>query len=130
MANGRYSLSVSGRFSAAHTLPACPPCDRLHGHTWRVRATWIFTDLDAKGMGENFSVLKSALKSFILDLCDHAYLNELEPFARTEPTAENLAKVFFFILKDRFNPGPSGSIQRVEVWEGEDSSAAFEILPD
>ena len=130
MASGRYSLSVSGHFSAAHTLADCPPCDRLHGHTWKVQATWIFSDLDNKGMGENFSVLKGALKSLILDRYDHAHLNELEPFTQADPTAENLAKAFFLILREQFDPGPSGTIQRVEVWEGENSCAAYETVPD
>ncbi len=124
--NGRFILSVEGHFSASHTLPGCPPCDKLHGHTWKVRATWVFTDLDDKGMGANFSVLEDALSTHILEVYDHGHLNELEPFDHVDPTAENLAKTFFCILKDRFEPGPSGSIHRVEVWEDPGNCAAYE----
>ncbi|NIM20691.1 MAG: 6-carboxytetrahydropterin synthase QueD [Candidatus Latescibacteria bacterium] len=122
----RYVLSVEGYFSASHTLPDCPPCDRLHGHTWKVRASWAFTELDDQGMGKNFVVLKEALSTHILETYDHGHLNDLEPFDRTSPTAENLAREFFFILKKNFDPGTSGSMERVEVWEGSGSCAAFE----
>jgi 6-pyruvoyltetrahydropterin/6-carboxytetrahydropterin synthase len=89
----------------------------------------MFTDLDDKGMGENFTILKGALRTLILERFDHTHLNELEPFTRQDPTAENLAKAFFLILKEHYNPGPNGAIHRVEVWEGEDSCAAYEIAP-
>jgi 6-pyruvoyltetrahydropterin/6-carboxytetrahydropterin synthase len=124
--SGRFLLSVDGRFSASHTLPDCPPCDRLHGHTWTVRATWVFTDLDDKGMGINFSVLQQKLDELILHVYDHNHLNDLDPFDRLPPTAENLAKAFFLRLRDNYDPGPAGVLQRVEVWEGSTCCAAYE----
>lgn len=124
--SGRFILSVDGRFSASHTLPDCPPCDRLHGHTWRVRATWVFTGLDDKGMGMNFSVLKRQLDTHIVDVYDHNHLNDLEPFDRLPPTAENLAKAFFQCLQKNYDPGPAGHLYRVEVWEGSSCCAAYD----
>ena len=124
--SGRFILSVDGRFSASHTLPDCPPCDRLHGHTWKVRATWVFTDLDDKGMGMNFSVLQQQLDTHILNVYDHNHLNNLKPFDQILPTAENLAKVFFLRLQKNYNPGSAGILQKVEVWEGSSCCAAYE----
>lgn len=123
---GRFVLSVEGSFSASHTLPDCPPCDRLHGHTWKVRTTWVFTGLDDKGMGMNFSVLKEKLDTHILRVFDHNHLNDLAPFDRLLPTAENLAKVFFLRLQEIDRDGASGALRRVEVWEGSDCCAAYE----
>ena len=88
--------------------------------------TWAFADLDPRGMGKDFSALKDALSTRILDVYDHQHLNDLEPFDDTSPTAENLAREFFFILKKNFDPGPSGYLERIEVWEGSGNRAAYE----
>ena len=123
---GMFTLSAECRFAASHVLPGCPPCDNLHGHTWTVRAHWSFSGLDELGMGINFRVLKNALGEHIKDRFDHRHLNDEPPFDDVLPTAENLAMAFFGILRDRFDVGPNGRLTRVEVWEGPESSAAYE----
>lgn len=121
-----FSLSVECRMAASHVLPGCPPCDRLHGHTWTVRAHWAFYELDEHGMGVNFRALKMLLEKEIRERYDHRHLNDIPPFDRTPPTAENLAREAFRVLTDGFDPGPSGRLARVEVWEGPESCAAYE----
>jgi 6-pyruvoyltetrahydropterin/6-carboxytetrahydropterin synthase len=86
----------------------------------------VFTDLDDKGMGMNFSVLQQQLDTHILNVYDHNHLNDLDPFDRLLPTAENLAKAFFLRLTDNFDPGPAGILHKVEVWEGSSCCAAYE----
>ena len=51
-----FLLSAEATFSAAHTLPGVPLCDRMHGHNWRVRVTVRVdaTELDQHGMGVDF----------------------------------------------------------------------------
>lgn len=122
----KFVVSVECRFSASHTLPGCPPCDRLHGHTWKVRVSWAFSKLDGSGMGANFSTLKGVLESKIKRPFDHRHFNDTSPFDKMNPTAENIAKVFFLILKDGLDPGLGGRLERVEVWEGPDNSVSYE----
>jgi 6-pyruvoyltetrahydropterin/6-carboxytetrahydropterin synthase len=124
--SGTFTLSVQCRLAASHVLPGCPPCDRMHGHTWTVRARWAFTDLDEHGMGVNFHDLKQALREHVHARYDHRHLNDIAPFDTTPPTAENLAREVYRILSAGFDPGPRGRLAGIEVWEGPESCAAYE----
>ncbi len=124
--SGFYTLSVENKLSVSHVLTDCPPCDTLHGHTWRVRAEWVFSGLDQGGMGVNFRLLKNVLREVIVDKYDHRHLNEISPFDRIPPTAENFAREIFTALKNGFDPGPKGRLARVELWEGPDAFAAYQ----
>ncbi len=123
--SGVFTLSVECKISASHVLPGCPPCDRMHGHTWTVRAHWDFTALDASGMGVNFHDLKGALRLQVRDRFDHRHLNDIPPFDDIPATAENLAKEVFGLLSASFDAGDAGRLARVEVWEGPESCAAY-----
>jgi 6-pyruvoyltetrahydropterin/6-carboxytetrahydropterin synthase len=124
--SGTFTLSVQCRLAASHVLPGCPPCDRLHGHTWTVRAFWTFAGLDASGMGANFRDLKEALREQVRARYDHRHLNDIPPFDTSPPTAENLAREVFRVLASQVDTGPNGHLARVEVWEGPESCAAYE----
>ncbi len=123
--SGVFTLSVQCRLASSHVLPGCPPCDRLHGHTWTVRAFWEFSGLDEHGMGANFRDLKAMLGREVHDRFDHRHLNDIAPFSTVPPTAENLAREVFTILRERPLPGPRGRLARVEVWEGPEACAAY-----
>ncbi|MBI4719857.1 MAG: 6-carboxytetrahydropterin synthase [Chitinivibrionia bacterium] len=124
--SGKYTITVETSFSASHILPDCPPCDRLHGHTWKVKASWSYTRLDDKGMGDNFANLKALLNAEIRSRFDHTHLNEAAPFDALRPTAENLVREFFLILKKGSAAVSSGKLERVEVWEGPESFVSYE----
>ena len=124
--SGSYTLSVENKLSVSHVLADCSPCDRLHGHTWRVRAEWVFTDLNGVGMGVDFRVLKDVLKREVGEKYDHRHLNDVSPFDEVQPTAENFAREVYKRLNSSFDPGPVGRLKRVEVWEGPEAFAAYE----
>lgn len=124
--SGFFTLSVQCRLAASHVLPGCPPCDRMHGHTWTVRAYWSFRALDDAGMGMNFRDLKAALREHVHGRYDHRHLNDIPPFDSTPPTAENLAREVYRVLAAAVDAGPRGRLARVEVWEGPESCAAYE----
>jgi 6-pyruvoyltetrahydropterin/6-carboxytetrahydropterin synthase len=91
-----------------------------------VRVFWEFTSLDEHGMGANFRDLKDVLRREVHDRYDHRHLNDLPPFDRVPPTAENLAREVYGLLRTRFTTGPRGRLVRVEVWEGPEACAAYE----
>jgi 6-pyruvoyltetrahydropterin/6-carboxytetrahydropterin synthase len=91
-----------------------------------VRAFWSFTDLDEHGMGTNFRDLKVLLGQEVHERYDHCHLNDIAPFDRVPPTAENLAREVFRILRDRMHANGRGRLVRVEVWEGPEACAAYE----
>lgn len=82
-------------FDAAHSLPNSDgPCRRLHGHTYHVTviARGQTQPLDGRaeeGMVIDFTRIKTVFKERIEARCDHQFLNETVPVART--TAELLA---------------------------------------
>ena len=114
-----FLLSTEAAFSAAHTLPGVDMCARMHGHNWRVRVT-VRLDaarLDAHGMGVDFRVLEQMTRDAVTDF-EHRYLNELEPFAGSAPTAEAIARVVAERVDARLGGHPSAArVLEVELWE-------------
>jgi len=77
-------------------------------------------------MGANFRDLKQILRSEVHERYDHRHLNDIAPFDRVPPTAENLAREVFRMLTERVIAGVHGGLTRVEVWEGPEACAAYE----
>jgi 6-pyruvoyltetrahydropterin/6-carboxytetrahydropterin synthase len=121
-----YLLTVTGSFSSAHALRDYGgPCERLHGHNWRVEVTVSAGELDDRGLAIDFRVLRDHLGE-ICDRLDHRLLNELEPFDRLNPTSENLARYLAGDMESRLRGAePPVRVREVRVWESEGSSAAW-----
>jgi len=117
----KYEISVEKYFSAAHALREYKgKCERLHGHNWRVLVVVGAQKLNSIGMVMDFSELKKMLEIAFSNL-DHSFLNETEPFDKTNPTAENIAEYILNKIKAQL---PSGVLaQKVCVWESEASCA-------
>lgn len=112
---GIYELTIKGHFDAAHSLYDYPgECRHLHGHTWDVEVTVTARELDGIGIVYDFKRLKQDLNA-VLDLYDHKHLNDIEPFDRISPTAENLAKVIFEKLEAVVDE--SVKVKEIAVWE-------------
>jgi len=81
-----YYTEKSFEISASHHLTVSyeSKCSRLHGHNWQITIYCRARELNADGMVEDFSKVKSKIK----DALDHQNLNEVLPF---NPTAENIA---------------------------------------
>lgn len=110
-----YELTVKSHFDAAHALHGYPGvCYRLHGHTWDVEVTVVGDELDELGILYDFKLLKDDLDK-VLQRYDHVYLNEIPPFTKTSPTAENLARVIFEALAQ--SVAPCVAVTEVVVWE-------------
>jgi len=121
-----YLLTVTGSFSSAHALRGYGgPCERLHGHNWRVEATVSAESLDDQGLAIDFRVLREHLGK-ICDRLDHRFLNELEPFDRLNPTSEILAKYLAGELESKLKgTDPPVRVHEVRVWESDGASAAW-----
>jgi 6-pyruvoyltetrahydropterin/6-carboxytetrahydropterin synthase len=112
----RYRLTVVAEFAAAHILREYPgECSRLHGHNWKVEVEVEATALDQYGMGMDFKVIKEATRTLAARL-DHRHLNDIEPFDRINPTAENIAAWFYRGLSEMLN-APTVRVAGVTIWE-------------
>jgi hypothetical protein len=91
-----------------------------------VRAFWSFSSLDEHGMGVNFRDLKDVLRREVHDRYDPRHLNDIAPFDRVPPTADESCARGIRCAAGASTPGPRGRLVRVEVWEGPEACAAYE----
>ncbi|MBC8520200.1 MAG: 6-carboxytetrahydropterin synthase QueD [Gammaproteobacteria bacterium] len=122
--SGRFTLQVISDFSAAHSLRGYPgDCQHLHGHNWKVEVEVTSAELDELGMVIDFKKIKQATKE-ATDRLDHQYLNDVPPFDKINPTAENIAHTFFTEISNSINH-QQVEVESVTVWETERSSARY-----
>lgn len=120
-----YKLSVTDWFSSAHFLRQYKgKCENLHGHNWKVRVCVSGNKLDKTGMLLDFTDMKKYLKQ-VISYLDHKLLNEIEPFDKINPTAENIAS--FIFEKMKVAETENAKIHEVEVWESRTSSAIISL---
>ncbi|MEJ2355027.1 MAG: 6-carboxytetrahydropterin synthase QueD [candidate division WOR-3 bacterium] len=110
-----YKTFIETTFSAAHQLRDYKgSCGELHGHTWKVRVEIETHRLDKAGMTIDFKDLKTKADSIIREF-DHHCINQVSPFDKENPTAENLAKIVYKRLKEIL---PENIVvSEVTVWE-------------
>ena len=119
-----YYSAITATFSSAHALRNyCGKCERLHGHNWRVEVTVGSTELDAAGMGLDFTVLRAKTAEVVADL-DHRFLNELEPFREASPSSELIARHFFERIAAAVDDGRV-RVVAVKVWESDGCWAEY-----
>lgn len=124
-----YRLKKELRFEAAHVLTGLPeghPCGRVHGHSYRVEVELVGTELDDNGFLIDFNHLKG-----IRDYFDHQFLNELAPFKKQSPTAENIAYNIYQMVGAtilKLDAVDDVKVERVGVWETPTSYAEVAAL--
>jgi 6-pyruvoyltetrahydropterin/6-carboxytetrahydropterin synthase len=121
-----YEVSVDASFAAAHRLRGYQgKCENLHGHNYRVRLVVAGEQLDDIGLLQDFTLLKKVLRGVAENL-DHKYLNELPPFDKVNPSAENLAR-FIHDESAKQLAGQLGgaALASVTVWETETAAATY-----
>lgn len=110
-----YRTFVDTTFSAAHQLRDYKgSCGEMHGHTWKVRVEVETGGLDKIGMTLDFKDLMMKANT-VIKRFDHRCLNQISPFDKDNPTAENIARYIYSevekILPEHIK------ISEVIVWE-------------
>lgn len=119
-----FEIFVEESFSAAHNLRDYKgKCENLHGHNYKVKVFAEGETLGKDGMLVDFTVLKEILKE-ILSVIDHRNLNEIEPFDKINPTAENIAKNIYEQFKRKMHDAKY-TIRKVSVWETDRNCATY-----
>jgi 6-pyruvoyltetrahydropterin/6-carboxytetrahydropterin synthase len=121
-----FEVSVDAAFAAAHSLRGYQgKCESLHGHNYRVRLTIAGKELDKLGLLHDFTVLKRALRGVVNQL-DHKHLNELPPFDKVNPSAENLARyIHDETVKQLAGQLSGGAATSLTAWETETAAATY-----
>jgi len=119
-----FEIRVEEKFSAAHQLKGYEgKCEELHGHNYRVEVAISGKDLTEAGLLLDFKEVKRVLREIIDEYFDHKMLNEVELFKDRNPSAENIAQVIFYLVKEKLPKNVR--LEWVRVWETDTSSALF-----
>ena len=119
-----YDVTVKTGFSAAHQLRLYDgKYENLHGHNWTAQVTVEADKLDPIGVGIDFVELKGMVER-ILSRLDYQNINEISPFDKENPSAENIARWLFLELKTQIDT-ESTRVKRVEVCEMEGCGASY-----
>jgi len=118
-----YSIFIQTHFDAAHQLHGYPgECCELHGHTWKVEVKVNAYETDEIGISFDFKQLKSITDSVIATF-DHKHINQVEPFDKINPTAENLSKYIYEKIEKKLPP--QVKISEVTLWESDNYAITY-----
>lgn len=103
-------------FDCAHKLINYDgKCKNLHGHTYTLLIT-VQGRVDKKsGMIIDFGILKNIVNEKVIDVFDHAYINDII----AQPTAENMAIWIWNKLHKHLD------LHKIELWETPDSFVTY-----
>lgn len=119
-ANFQMQIRKLFRFEAAHVLPFHQgKCSRMHGHSYRLEVAIrgpIQTEGPARGMIEDFDVVKRLVRERVVDILDHQTLNDLIE----NPTAEQIIMWIWRQLESHL-----AGLDELVLWETGTSSAVL-----
>jgi 6-pyruvoyltetrahydropterin/6-carboxytetrahydropterin synthase len=128
--DGRWTVRIGAEFEAAHNLrDYYGGPEPLHGHSYRVEVA-----LETDGLGEfdlsvDFVPARKLVEELAARLHDR-YVNEVPPFDRENPTAENIARWFAGEVTGADLRGSDRwRLREVTVWEGPKNRVTFEPAP-
>lgn len=123
-----YEISVGETFAAAHALRQYRgKCEKIHGHNYQVEVTLAGEQLDSAGLLMDFLELKRWLRA-VAEQFDHCLLNEVPPFDKVNPTAENLARHFYEEIARMLAASPAAGrvrVAEVKIRETEATAAVY-----
>lgn len=122
-----YEVTVESGFSSGHFLRNYRgKCENPHGHNYKVRVTLAGLELDEAGLLLDFKLLKQVMRP-VIDRIDHQMLNDLEPFTRINPSAENLARFFYEETSAQLIEMTQGRVHVKDctIWETDTTTATY-----
>ncbi len=119
-----YEITVEKYFEAAHYLRGYQgKCEKTHGHRYKVVVKIKALKLNEIGLAYDFTDVKRHLKD-IMERYDHTCLNDIPPFDKINPSAENIASTIYNELKEKLSTEPV-SLIAVEAWESPEQGVAY-----
>ncbi len=119
-----FEISVDYTFAAGHALRGYKgKCENVHGHNYKVRVTVAGEEVNHIGLLMDFVDLRAAIKKQV-EAWDHRFLNDMPPFDKLNPSAENMARVFYESIDPEVRKH-SAHVSSVTVWETDTTSATY-----
>jgi 6-pyruvoyltetrahydropterin/6-carboxytetrahydropterin synthase len=123
-----FEVSAEQTFAAGHALRGYQgKCENVHGHNYRVRVTLAGEQLNSIGLLVDFVDMKRLMKE-IIEYLDHKFINDLPPFDKVNPTAENMAQWFCEQFQKGLDDGLAqvpARVTEVVIWETEKNIATY-----
>ncbi len=124
--SGEFTVKVEAGFEAAHYLREYRGISEpLHGHSYKVEAELAARGggVDQDAIAVDFVSAKRKLEALAKKL-DYGCINDVPPFDRINPSAENIAEWFHRELSGAV--ADEGAVVRaVTIWEGPVNSVTF-----
>ena len=106
-----FEVTVQQTFAAGHALRNYHgKCENVHGHNYRIEVKVQGEQLNSIGLLVDFVELKRVMNG-VIDYLDHRFINDLEPFDKVNPSAENLAKYFYDQTSAQLHEMTSGRVR-------------------
>jgi 6-pyruvoyltetrahydropterin/6-carboxytetrahydropterin synthase len=121
-----FSVRVEARFESAHYLREYRGISEpLHGHSYKVEAELAARGggVDEDAIAVDFVSAKRKLEQLARKL-DYACINDVEPFTRINPSAENIAEWFARELQKEVDD-ENADVVAITVWEGPVNSVTY-----
>ena len=120
-----FEVCVEHTFAAGHALRNYRgKCENVHGHNYKVQVLVRGAKLDDVGMLADFVMIKRLLRD-ISERLDHVFLNDIDPFDKVNPTAENMAVYICEKMQDGLKTPNPVEVAEVKVWETDIQCATY-----
>ena len=106
------------KFSKKENEKIFGKCNNFHGHNYYLEVTLCGEPDEKSGYVFDLKKLSKIISKEILLKVDHKYLNEVEMFKGVIPTTENMAKIFWDILKTKLKTKNAG-LYSIRIFETE-----------
>ncbi|HEX7475243.1 MAG TPA: 6-carboxytetrahydropterin synthase QueD [Dehalococcoidales bacterium] len=119
-----YEIVVEQQIESAHYLRGYKgKCENVHGHTYGIIVRLKAAKLNEIGLVYDFTDVKRLLDA-VLDKYDHKLLNDIPPFDKINPSAENIAATVSREVQSKLVGAPV-TVKAVEVWENTRQGIVF-----
>lgn len=119
-----FEVSVEYMFAAGHALRGYKgKCENVHGHNYKVQLVVGGEQLDSAGLLMDFVEVRKNIKTLVERL-DHHFLNDVPPFDKLNPSAENISKYFYDELEPQVRDRGL-KVRAVTIWETDTTSATY-----
>jgi 6-pyruvoyltetrahydropterin/6-carboxytetrahydropterin synthase len=120
-----FEITIEETFAAGHALRNYRgKCENVHGHNYRCQVAVEGETLDEIGLLVDFVELKRVVHA-VLDRMDHQWLNELPPFDKLNPSAENMARYIYEELAAALQAREGIRLASVRLWETDTASVTY-----
>jgi 6-pyruvoyltetrahydropterin/6-carboxytetrahydropterin synthase len=120
-----FEVTIEETFAAGHALRNYHgKCENVHGHNYRCQVSLEGDELDDIGLLVDFVELKKVVHA-VLDRLDHQWLNDLPPFDKLNPSAENMARFIFEEVHAGLREKAGVRTASVRLWETDTASVTY-----